>query len=176
MVDELERDIEEQVERLGFELVEVERAGARTRPVLRLRIDRPDSVPGHGVTLDDCTRVSRSLEAFLEERGEVPARYVLEVSSPGVERPLVRPRDFERFRGQRVAAVARDRFQHGGKRVEGELLGRDEETGHVRLRTDEAEELSIRSEEIKRINLVYQWGGGGNDTLSAPTLKGERKR
>ena len=172
MTDALERDIEEQVDRLGFELVELERAGSRARPVLRLRIDRPDAAPGSGVTLDDCARVSRSLEAYLEEQGEVPARYVLEVSSPGVERPLVRPRDFERFRGERVAAVAKERFESGGKRIEGELLGRDEETGSVRLRTDEAEELSIRSEEIKRIHLVYRWGGGEKDARTRSDAQG----
>ena len=101
--DALTQEIERRIEELGFELVDLERVGSRARPILRAYIDRPDSRPGEpGVSLDDCARVSRALEPFLDEREDLSDRYVLEVSSPGVERPLVRRRDWERFAGSEV--------------------------------------------------------------------------
>jgi ribosome maturation factor RimP len=165
MTDRLDQEIEVQLERLGFELVELERAGSRARPILKLRIDRPDASPGKGVSLEDCTRVSRALEAALEERREVPDRYVLEVSSPGIERPLVRRRDFDRFRGREIAVLARTSLPGGGKRVEGELLGIAEDEGgeRIRLRTAAGEEIEIPREATKKVHLVHRWGGEGRD-------------
>src|SRR5690606_32982606 len=88
---DLREEIEAGLGELGFELVELELGGTSRRPVLRLRIDRlAGEEEDAGVSLDDCARVSRALEARLEASERVPATYVLEVSSPGVERPLVR--------------------------------------------------------------------------------------
>jgi ribosome maturation factor RimP len=162
MADALDRDIEEQVARLGFELIELERTGSPSRPILRLRIDRPDAVPGAGVSLEDCTRVSRAIEASLDVREGVSRRYVLEVSSPGVDRPLVRRHDFERFAGHEVALHGKEALHEGAKRIEGELLGITGEEGDERvlLRTAAGEELAIPRSRTKRIQLVHRWGGG----------------
>ena len=157
--------IEGRVEALGFEVVELEWAGSKARPILRLRVDRADSTPGDGVTVDDCARVSRALEAWLEEDGGVPERYVIEVSSPGIERPLTRPRDWSRFSGHRVAVEGTRVLVGDERRVEGELLGpvEDEgsddpaETERVRIRTDAGEELTLSLSEIKRAHLVHDW-------------------
>ena len=92
----LERELETRIEALGYELVDLETAGSKTRPLLRLRIDRPGSEPGKGVTVDDCTRVSRALQQYLDEQQDLGDRYVLEVSSPGIERPLVIGTSYER--------------------------------------------------------------------------------
>lgn len=161
MADPLESVIEDQVERLGFELVELERAGSRARPVLRLRIDLPDGEPGRGVTLEDCARVSRAIEAFLDAREDLSERYVLEVSSPGVERPLVRRRDFERFRGREIAVVSKRTIHGSARRVEGELIGieGDEGSERVLLRLPSGEEVAVPREHATRINLIYRWGG-----------------
>jgi ribosome maturation factor RimP len=161
MSDSLEQEIEARVEQLGFELVELERAGSKSRPILRVRIDRPDSTPGHGVSVEDCQLVSRTLEAQLEERRAVPERYVLEVSSPGVERALVRDRDFERFRGQEIAVHGKTGLQDGNKRIDGELLGLSEDggTGYIRIKTKDGSELAIPRDQVKRVHLVYRWGG-----------------
>lgn len=157
--DVLDRSIEERVERLGFELVELERAGSRSRPVLRIRIDRPDSTPGHGVTIEDCGRVSRELESFLDSDERFGARYVLEVSSPGIERPLVRPRDYRRFAGRPVAVVGHDTLAGRARRLEGELVGIEEtdtdET--VTLRLDDGSEVGIPRREIARAHLIFRW-------------------
>src|SRR5262247_3261998 len=97
---------------------ELEQLGSKNRPVLRLRIDRPDSAEGKGVTIDDCSRVSRAIEQYLEEQGRIAERYVLEVSSPGIERPLHRRRDFERFAGREVAVKLHRPLGEHGRRVE----------------------------------------------------------
>jgi len=157
----LEQALEERVDALGFELVELEKAGSKTRPVLRVRIDRPDSTPGHGVTVDDCARVSRSLEEHLDAIDAMPARYVLEVSSPGVERPLVRPRDFERFAGRRVLLRGFAPLAGRDRRLEGELLGLEtsgEPDGErIRVRLDDGEEVEVRRADVARVQLVFRW-------------------
>ncbi len=157
-------EIEARVEALGFELVDVDWGGSKGRPILRLRVDRTDSAPGHGVTVDDCAKVSRALEAWLDGLDDVPEKYVIEVSSPGIERPLTRPRDWARFRGQRVAVEMRRPLTGGRKRVEGVLLGpieegdtEDQGTVRVRIRTDQAEEIVLPTSEIKKAHLVHDW-------------------
>ncbi|MDX1494735.1 MAG: ribosome maturation factor RimP, partial [Longimicrobiales bacterium] len=99
--------MERRIEELGYELVEIRWGGSGKRPMLKVRIDRPDSVRGEGVTVDECAEVSRALEPWLDEHEGLSERYVLEVSSPGVNRPLVRARDFQRFRGEHVAVMSR---------------------------------------------------------------------
>lgn len=162
--DPIDRELEARVEELGFELVELERAGSRSRPILRVRIDRPDSEPGSGVTVDDCALVSRALEAYLDEGVVAGGRYTLEVSSPGVERPLVRERDFERFRGQRVAVKGYAPLRGKEKRLEGELLGLEDSdgagrAGSMRVRLDDGEEAVIAREDVARVHLVFRWNG-----------------
>jgi ribosome maturation factor RimP len=87
-LDALLEEIRRSVAALGFELADLRQVGTLQRPILQVRIDRPDSRPGHGVTADDCAAVSRSLERYLEGAGLVGPRHVLEVSSPGLEWPL----------------------------------------------------------------------------------------
>jgi ribosome maturation factor RimP len=162
--DGVAREIERRIDGLGFELVALEWAGSSKRPILRLRVDRIDSEPGAGITIDECARVSRELEAWLDEA--MPERYVLEVSSPGVERPLTRPRDWVRFAGHRVALRMKRPLDDGGRRLEGEVLDTATDVerealmqgdGRVRLRLDGGDELSLKLDEIERANLVYDW-------------------
>lgn len=155
----LERAIEQHVDDLGFELVEMERAGSARRPILRLRVDRPDSAPGEGVTLEDCGRISRALEAVLDERPDLADSYVLEVSSPGVERPLRRRRDWDRFSGQEVALQGKTPLAGRARRLEGTLLGAEGEEGteRIRLRLPDGEEVEVPRSEVDRAHLVYRW-------------------
>jgi ribosome maturation factor RimP len=87
--DTLLEPIRAHIAELGFELVDLRRTGTLNRPIFQVRVDRPESRPGHGVTVEDCARISRSLERFLEARGtggrSPGTRYVLEVSSPGID-------------------------------------------------------------------------------------------
>ena len=160
VVPEIERELADRIEGLGFELVEVRWGGSGQRPQLKLRIDRPDSTPGSGVTIDECASVSRALEPWLDEHEALSKRYVLEVSSPGVERPLVRRRDFERFRGEKVALVGTGLLAGKATRLEGELLGLDGEGSGaeaVRLRLSGGGEVSIPRSEIRKANLLFEW-------------------
>ncbi len=160
-IPEVGSELEGRVEDLGYELVDVEWAGSRTRPLLRIRIDHAGPEYGDaGIGVDDCARVSRGLEEWLDELEEMPERYVLEVSSPGVERPLRRPRDFHRFTGSKVAVKGSTKLADRATRLEGELLGLDEEgpgQGRVLLRLDGGDEVSIPREEITGAHLVYEW-------------------
>ncbi len=104
MSSELEAFVQQQVDELGYDLVEFRRGGTRTRPLLDVRIDRRDGVR---VSLDDCALVSRALERQLDGVDLAGAEYVLEVSSPGLERPLRSAADWRRFVGRRVRVKTR---------------------------------------------------------------------
>jgi len=106
------------VEPMGYELVGVEYfqrgGGAAT---LRVYIDREPTV-----TLDDCTAVSHQLSGVLDVEDPLPGHYDLEVSSPGLDRPLVFPEHFVRFTGQRVKVRLAEKVE-GRRSLEGVLLG-----------------------------------------------------
>lgn len=155
----LEGDIDEVLARLGFELVVLERGGGHRKENLRLRIDRrggTDPEAG-GVSVQDCARVSRTLHEWLADRHDVPQSYDLEVSSPGVERPLVRPRDYERFAGREVRLKGYGPLHEERKILEGELIGLEAADGddRVLLRVDgERVEVSLGS--VATARLVYR--------------------
>jgi len=158
MSGELETEIERLVEESGFELVTLERGGARNRPLLRLRIDRPGSEPGHsGVTADDCALVSRVLHERLDGGAISLENFVLEVSSPGVERPLVRPRDFDRFAGNQIVVRGYRPLVDNRRQVEGLLAGLTGEAGD-RLALDvEGERIEIPLDAVAKATLAYRW-------------------
>lgn len=152
----LERRIEGVLEELGFELVALERGGGHRRPLLRLRIDRAGSEPGRsGVTVADCAAVSRAVGAMLEETSEAPADYILEVSSPGVERPLVRARDYRRFAGHEATLRGYGPLAGGRRRLTGTVLGLADDA-RVALEVD-GERVEVPLEAIARAHLVYRW-------------------
>jgi ribosome maturation factor RimP len=156
----LAADIEAGVTALGFELVELEVAGDRARPILRVSIDRPDSVPGTpSISVDDCTAVSRALEPMLDARDDLSDRYVLEVGSPGVERPLVRPRDWTRFAGREVSVRGRGTLAGKARRLQGDLLGLEDDEKTVALRLPGGEEARFPLAEVEKAHLVFRWGG-----------------
>lgn len=119
--DALEFVVIDQLEHVGYDLVELRRGGTTSRPLIEVRIDRRDLQP---VTIADCARVSRVLEERLDAGGLVPPGYVLEVSSPG-ERPLRTPAEWRRFVGQWVNMLAPE---HGG-RFEARILAVEGEAG-----------------------------------------------
>ncbi len=164
MSDEsLARELERAVEDLGYEVVELEQVGHKRRPILRLAIDRPDSKPGAGVTVEDCRIVSRALESYLDEQPGLADTYVLEVSSPGVERPLSRRRDFERFAGQEIAVQGKSVLAGKARKLEGELVGLrgEEPQERVVIRVEGGEEIEVPRDQITRAHLVFRWGSEG---------------
>ncbi len=161
--DELEEIAERTLERMGFELVDLERAGHRSRPILRLRIDRLDAEVGAGVTVDECAQASRRLEEAFDAREDLLQSYILEVSSPGVERPLRKRRDFERAVGREISIRGYRPLAEGSKRVEGILLGiedaQDDEV--LRLRTGDEVEVRVPRSAVAKANLVFRWDESG---------------
>jgi ribosome maturation factor RimP len=153
----IRREAERRLLDLGIDLVSMDWAGSRSRPVVRLRIERsPMGDPP--VTVDDCARVSRALESWLDEHEEIPERYVLEVSSPGVERPLSRLKDWERFTGESVAVVGHGVLAERSSRLEAKLLGLDlEPEPTVRLRLGDGADVDVLLEDIKGAHLLFNW-------------------
>jgi len=100
--DELERVVNQELDALGFDLVEFRRGGTKSRPLIEARIDRRD---GQKVTVEDCARASRAVEARLDASQLVSDRYVLQVSSPG-ERLLRTAAEWRRFVGRWASVLS----------------------------------------------------------------------
>jgi ribosome maturation factor RimP len=119
--DALEAVVLSELDAVAYDLVELRRGGTRSRPLIEVRIDRRD---GAAVTVDDCTRASRALEARLDGSDLVSPQYVLQVSSPG-ERPLRTTDEWRRFVGSWANVLSPN---HGG-RFEGKILAVEGEAG-----------------------------------------------
>ncbi len=130
----------------GFELVRVMLTGG-DRPTLQIMADRTDETP---ITVDDCADISRVVSAILDVEDPIKGAYTLEVSSPGIDRPLVRKKDFERFAGFE-AKVETAAPVDGRRRFRGRLLG--VEGDEVRLALEEGE-AAIPLSAIDRAKLV----------------------
>jgi len=107
--------LEPEIEALGFECVELTLVAEAGRRVLRILLDSE-----HGVKLDECAAVSRALGLVLDALDEVPENYSLEVSSPGVNRPLTKPEHFRRFRGERAKLRLTEKLD-GGLTLSGQI-------------------------------------------------------
>lgn len=123
------------VEAEGFELVRVRVTGAKTR-TLQVMAERPDKT----MTASDCAALSRALSLVLDAADPIEGGYVLEVSSPGIDRPLVRPKDFEDWQGW-PAKLELNRLIEGRKRFSGIVAGMDE--GKVAFDIDGEEETAL---------------------------------
>ncbi len=105
------------IEKEEFELVDIEYKKEGVHWYLRLYIDKPG-----GITLDDCQKVSEQLSAELDKTDPIKENYFLEVSSPGLDRPLKKEKDFIRFKGEMVEVRLYEALD-GNKVIEGELIG-----------------------------------------------------
>jgi ribosome maturation factor RimP len=143
--EELARLLEPTVERLGYELMDLElRLGGRSG-VVRLFIDHPD-----GVGLDDCEKVSLAVSALLDVEDPVPGNYNLEVSSPGLDRKLTKVEHFQRFEGETVKVQMRFPIE-GRRRFRGTLVSSDDENIVVEV---DGESFSLPLKTIDTARLV----------------------
>ena len=129
----------------GYELVEVEYGRQNGVMILRVYVDKASG----GITLDDCTAVSQLLSPVLDARDFIEGEYMLEVSSPGFERPLRKPEHFLRFAGEPVKVVTHATVG-GRSRFSGVLRGYEEDL--VLLEVD-GEIISVHIENVKRARL-----------------------
>ncbi|MFM8330785.1 MAG: ribosome maturation factor RimP [Candidatus Methylumidiphilus sp.] len=146
MPDRLTRLVEPVVVGLGFELVGVEFDNHQR--VLRVYIDAEQ-----GIVVDDCSKVSHQLSGLLDVEDPIPSNYHLEVSSPGMDRPLFKPEHFERFKGA-LARVQLSRPIDGRRRFKAHLLGMDGDT--VLLQDGEAR-FAVPFESIDKARLVPEF-------------------
>lgn len=127
VVDIVEELVKPIIEKEQLELVDVQYTKEGANWFLRVFIDKPG-----GVDIEDCGRVSEALSEKLDELDPIPTSYFLEVSSPGAERPLKKPADFENAIGQQVHITMFEPFQ-GKKAFDGELLSYNEQSVVVRV-------------------------------------------
>jgi ribosome maturation factor RimP len=136
----------------GYELVNVELLVQGGRRVVRVLLDRPG-----GIRVSDCATFSRRIADCLDMNQTVQGRYSLEVSSPGIDRPLTSVENLRRFAGKR-AALTTILPHEGRRRYEGELLGPDGERAGIR--TDDGEEHWFDWNDVKHAHLVADpWAG-----------------
>jgi len=157
---QVERLIAPSADAMGYALVQVRFIGGRSHPTLQIMAERKDGVE---MTVEDCADLSRAVSALLDVEDPVPSSYQLEVSSPGIDRPLVRLEDYERFAGQE-ARIETERLIDGRKRFKGKLRG--VESGRVRLTlSDTGAEAEIPFADVTKAKLVL------TDELIAQSLK-----
>ena len=116
-IDDIWRLAAPELAQAGYELVEIEIGRMGRTPVLRVFIDAPD-----GITHDDCTAATQLLDPVFDDHDVMGGNYVLEMSSPGFDRPVRKPEDFERFEGEQ-ANIATYTAVEGRKRFHGKLAG-----------------------------------------------------
>jgi len=135
------------LESMGFELVRVSVLG-RERPTVQIMADRAD---GTQISVEDCQQINHDISVAIDVDDPIPGAWTLEVSSAGIDRPLTRMKDWNRFAGH-LARVETFFPQNGRKRFAGVVLGADESAARIRL--DDGLEVTIRHSDIRRAKLV----------------------
>ena len=133
---------------MGYETVRVRLSG-KERPTLQVMVERADQVP---ITVDDCETVSHQISAMLDVEDPIPSTYTLEVSSPGIDRPLTRAKDWNRFAGH-LAKVELTAPLAGRRRFSGIVLGA-EAGREARLRLEDGTEVALPLATIRNARLV----------------------
>lgn len=157
----LEALITPSLEAMGYELVRVMMQG-KSRPTLQVMAERKDERP---MTVEDCADISRSLSAILDVEDPIEGAYTLEVSSPGIDRPLTRVKDFCRWAGYEVKIETQLAID-GRKRFKGRLDGMDE--GEVLIEAENGP-VRIAFDDVKSARLVL------TDVLIAAALKNDQE-
>lgn len=150
VVEKIQQIAERVASDVGLEIVEVQLLGGGNSRVLRIFIDKPE-----GVTHADCEYISQNVGTILDVEDVVPGSgYTLEVSSPGVERKLTRPREFERFVGQKVKVVLRQPVENQRHWV-GDLKSFAE--GVITLEPSPGRSIQFPLEQVEKANLKFEW-------------------
>lgn len=154
------------IEDQGMELVDLEFRHENGGWILRLFIDQPG-----GVTLDDCADISGLMGAVLDVKEIINVPYILEVSSPGVNRPLRKEKDFERFTGQQISLKIVESIA-GQKNFKGRLMGIQDDK--LLLLCDSGQEVNISLGNVARAHVDYQWDKQKPDQRRATSKKDRR--
>jgi len=158
---QIERMIAPSLAAMGYDIVRVLLTGGQ-RPTLQVMAERTD---GQDMSVDDCAEISRAVSALLDVEDPIAGAYTLEVSSPGIDRPLTRPADFQRFAGFEARVETRQPVE-GRKRFRGRLLGLEGDS--IWIATPEGE-AALPVDDILRAKLVL------TDELIAATDKRKKQ-
>lgn len=153
----LEDLVASEIKPLGLELFELRLSGSKGRPVLDVRIERED---GGKVTVDTCAAASRAIEARLDSQDFGGRRYVLEVSSPGIERPLRNAKDWKRFVGRTAVVTANVAGDPAGRRTdEVEIVGVEGDAGQevVIVHDGRGDERRFALAAVEKARLAFHW-------------------
>jgi ribosome maturation factor RimP len=153
----LEDLVASEIKPLGLELFEFKIGGSKGRPVLDVRVERND---GEKVTVDDCAAASRVIEARLDAEDFGGRRYVLEVSSPGLERPLRNAKDWKRFVGRSAVVTTNVVGDPAGRRTdEVEIAGVEGEAGQevVIVHSERGDERRFPLAAVEKARLAFHW-------------------
>lgn len=153
----LESLVASEIKPLRLELFELKLGGSKGRPVLDVRVERQD---GEKVTVDDCAAASRAIEAKLDAEDFGGRRYVLEVSSPGIERPLRNAKDWRRFVGSTVVVTSHVPGDPAGRRTdEVEIAGVEDNAGQevVIVRNERGDERRFPLTAVEKARLAFHW-------------------
>ena len=157
MNETLEALVASEIRPLGLELFELKVGGGRGRPVLDVRVDRED---GEKVTVENCAAASRAIESRLDAENFGGRNYVLEVSSPGVERPLRNAADWKKHVGRTAVVTSNVPGDPAGRRTdEVEIAGVDGDAGHemVSVRNERGEERRFPLAAVEKARLAFHW-------------------
>ena len=157
MNETLETLVASEIEPLGLELFELKVGGSKGRPVIDVRVERED---GERVTVDNCAAASRAIESKLDAEGFGGGNYVLEVSSPGIERPLRSAKDWTRFVGKTAVVTANVPGDPAGRRTdEVEIAGVEGDAGKeiVIVRNERGDERRFPLAAVERARLAFHW-------------------
>ena len=146
IVEQVNRLVEPICADLGVELVDVDHAGG----ILRVTIERDG-----GVDIDTISLITRELSRALDHEDPIPGRYTLEVSSPGLERPLRRPAHFARSVGQHIKVKTKPHVE-GDRRLEGVLATAGDDG--IELLDDDGTTRALAYDDIERANTIFVWG------------------
>lgn len=151
IADIVSQILEPYFEEKGYELFNVEFLKEGRDWFLRVYIEKTEGGQYVSVSTDDCETVSRFLSAKLDELDPIEQNYYLEVSSPGMDRPLLTEKDFVRFCGE-IVDISLYKGIDGKKAFTGELVGREE--AHIIIRDEKGNELKIPEEQVSKTRLA----------------------
>ena len=148
--ERVEKLLQPTIEKIGYDLYDVEYAKEGKNYFLRVFIDKPE-----GIDLEDCEKVSNEINGLLDEADYIKEQYFLEVSSPGIERILKKEKHLEQNRGKEIQVKLFQKDEKGKKEYQGELKEFTEEG--ITIILEEAEERKIERKNIAQIKTIYHW-------------------
>lgn len=148
--ERVEKLVQPTIEKIGYDLYDVEYAKEGKNYFLRIFIDKPE-----GIDLEDCEKVSNEINGLLDEADYIKEQYFLEVSSPGIERILKKDRHLAQNKGKEIQVKLFQKDKNGKKEYQGELKEFTEEA--IIITIEDMEDRKIERKNIAQIKTIYHW-------------------